>query len=139
MPPMTPFRRTPRPAWPVQTIVAASVVAVGAVVAALSFGGFWYGLLTLPLAIVAWVLTAWFCLTRLRAPVYADYLRALELLREYPGDVELQQLALEIGREYASLTFDLSGKPTYTETAIQNDIAAASGGKDTRPPPEQAP
>jgi len=128
-----PFPRTPRPRWPLPTLVISGIVAVGSTIAAFSEGGVCVGFVTLPVAVVTWIVVAQLCLAGLRPVVWGDYLRALEMLKENPGSPELRRFALAIGREYAALTIGFTGKFAYSDGAVENDVAAVCGGFDSQP------
>jgi hypothetical protein len=134
MPPASPFPRTPRPSWPLPTLAISGGVAVLGTILAFTEGGPCVGFVTIPVAVVSWVAVAQLCLAGLRPPVWADYLRALEMLKQNPGSPEIRNLALAIGREYASLSIDFTGKFTYTDAAILDDLAAVCGVGSDSPP-----
>jgi hypothetical protein len=56
------------------------------------------------------------------------YRHSLHRLRHDPGNPDLRQQALGLGRQYASLLRGSSGHALFDEVALMNDINAACAG-----------
>ena len=120
-----PFQRRPLPEWPRIVVIASAVAGAGISLWAFVEGGYCLGFYVLTFAALICRLILEGCRTVLRPSVRADYLDALEVLRNNPADTSCRQNALAIGTEYSALSVDLSLRPRYTELMIQSDLQAA--------------
>ena len=119
------LQRRPLPEWPRVVAIASAIAGLGTSIWAFVTGGFCLGFFVLTFAALISRLILEGCRTVLRPTVRADYLDALEVLKDNPADATCRQNALVIGREYSALSVDLSLKPQYTEMMIQEDLEAA--------------
>lgn len=70
---------------------------------------------------------------------HAAYQDSLKALKASPGNPDLRQRALTLGRAYANLTRDKKGVTVYDEMAVMNDLSAATAGAAaTAAPPAAA-
>ncbi|MBM3343744.1 MAG: hypothetical protein FJY56_16795 [Betaproteobacteria bacterium] len=79
--------------------------------------------------IFGWVCGAW--KVKEREIAKKLYLQALAQLKHAPTDAKLKQRTLSLGRAYARLTRDPSGRAAFDELALMRDINAACDSQDT--------
>lgn len=121
------MRRAKKPAWPAAVMAGVVMAGVVFVVIAWNEGGPCLGFAAAAVVAFAVLLAAQVGMAVIRPVVWGDYLKALRMLQEAPGDPNLRTQALAIGREYARLTLDFSGRHQwYTEDMIRNDVEAAA-------------
>jgi hypothetical protein len=67
----------------------------------------------------------------------ANYQASLSELKLSPGDPDLRQYTLELGRIYSNLMRDKKGNTVFDEVALMNDISAAcaANGKNVNNKP----
>lgn len=65
---------------------------------------------------------------KLKAEALKAYRRSLAQLKEEPGNPDLRQQTLALGRRYSHLMRDKKGNTVFDEVALMNDINAACAG-----------
>ena len=120
--------RTPRPQWPYPTIAAFGLAGHVTILVAASKGGPCLGSFTAFFACLVCIAILQIALVTLRPIVWDDYLKSLALLKQDPGNADLWEHSLELGREYASLTITSTGQYRYTEAMVQSELQAACAG-----------
>lgn len=66
------------------------------------------------------------------------YHESLDRLKADPGNANLRQETLALGRTYSNLTRDKKGVTLFDEVALMNDINAAAGGASSPSAPPAA-
>ena len=73
-----------------------------------------------------------------QAQAKASYEHSLTELKSDPGNADLRQRTLQLGRGYSSLTRNKKGVTVFDEVALMNDINAACAGASSVSNPEPA-
>ncbi len=67
-------------------------------------------------------------LRKVKAEALRAYRRSLARLKEDPGNPDLRQQTLALGRHYSNLIRNKKGHSVFDEVALMNDINAACAG-----------